>query len=166
MAPSTLFSRLTACSTRFCTPFSGKTPQLVPGTLQGPGSHIAIAQTTSNRSSLHRLSVQTAKPLGTINPQQDSTIGVFTSLVAAGFLDDIQLVYIRLDSGVEVKYNCYNTRTCLATVPWIPDAPWTWCMFRWNMAVTLNGSSARNGCHAVTHISPAIELLYKVGENL
>jgi hypothetical protein len=44
---------------------------------------------------------------GTIYPKQVSTIDVFTPMVAAVFLDNVQLARILLDSGAKVQYG-YN----------------------------------------------------------
>jgi hypothetical protein len=48
------------------------------------------------------------RAFGTINPKQDSTNDVFTPLVAAAFLDNVQLVRILLDSGAKVQHDRYN----------------------------------------------------------
>jgi hypothetical protein len=42
------------------------------------------------------------------NPKLDSTIDIFTPLVAAAYLDNVQLVRILLDSGAKVQYNRYD----------------------------------------------------------
>jgi hypothetical protein len=74
-------------------------------------AHLNCTNNLKPLKSFLALGVNREAPLrsfGTINPKQDSTIDVFTPLVAAGLLDNVKLVRNLLDSGAKVQYDCYN----------------------------------------------------------
>jgi hypothetical protein len=74
-------------------------------------AHLIRTNNLKSLKSFLTLGVNREAPLrgfGTINPKQDSTIDVFTPLVAAAFLDNVQVVRILLDSGAKVQYDRYN----------------------------------------------------------